>query len=527
MQTKRGEVLNMSKKILKIAITVLMGFFMLFLLNTVSNAASFDASVSSTNVKVGDTITVKVTANNAAGMYNVSASNSNVSKVSGDTSEFLENGSATITYKAVSAGTTTITAKASDMTDLDDDTKAVTGNKTFTIKISSNETTSSNNGGGATNSEPKKGTVTSCEIDGIKVKESRNVTNKNSVSVKVVTSTGEGLTIYNNKTKKSYSAKSGKAIDVQIMEGTNTLTITLDSGAKATRKVYSKIQEDTKPNIEEPSQSEPEQPDETQEVVVGLQSLVIKGVTIEDTEVNLPFTPEFSSDVYEYQMLLDSNFFEDYTKLEVEAVGLQEDFVVEITGHEELEDGENVITITVKSADGEKVVTYKVMVTKEAEVMPISAPVEEEPQEEIKPIWNETQQMIIVVFTSVVALMGIIYAIVEYRYSKRNGKDNEGSQIPYSGLDFEKDDDTEKKKKKSKKQQKLEEEAEAENFFEKMAAPKEETINSIIDDKKVEKIDNSNQKDEMPNLDNIFGTNNMNNNIENISKQPRKRGKHF
>ena len=520
----------MCKKILKITVIGLVSFFILFLLNTVSNAASFDASVSSTNVKVGDTFTIKVTANNAAGMYNVSANNSNVSKVSGDTSEFLENGSATITYKAVTAGTTTITAKASDMTDLDDDTKAVTGNKTFTITISSNETTSSNNGGESTSSEPKKGSVTSCEVDGIKIKESRNVTNKDSVSVKVVTSTGEGLTIYNNKTKKSYSAKSGQTINVQIMEGTNTLTITLESGAKATRKVYSKKQEEVKPNVEEPTQSEPEQPEEPQEVIVGLQSLVIKGVTVDDTRVTLPFTPGFASDVYEYEMLLDESFSLDYTKLDVEAIALQEDFVVEVTGlEEELKDGENVITITVKSADGEKVVAYKVTVTKEAEVMPISAPVEEEPREEIKPIWNETQQIIIVVFTSVVALMGIIYAIVEYRYGKKKGKNKEESQIPYSGLDFEKEveEEPEKKKKKSKKQQKLEAEEEAENFFGRMAAPKEETVNSILDDNKQEKTDDTTPKDEKPNLDNIFGTNNMNQNIEDISGQPRKRGKHF
>ncbi len=159
--------------------------------------------------------------------------------------------------------------------------------------------------------------------------------------------------------------------------------------------------------------------------------------------------------------------------------------------------------------------------------MPISAPVEEETQEEIKPIWNETQQIIIVVFTSVVALMGIIYAVVEYRYSKKK-QENETSQIPYSGLDFEKEEEEpEKKKKKSKKQQKLEEEAEAENFFEKMATPKDETQNSIIDDKKEEKVDSTNKKDETPNLDNIFGTNNMNNHIDDLSRQPRKRGKHF
>ncbi|MBO5479450.1 MAG: cadherin-like beta sandwich domain-containing protein [Clostridia bacterium] len=412
----------MNKKTLKIITIFFMTLIIWIALNTISAAASFDASISSTNIKVGDTVTVTVKANNAAGMYSVSANNSNMSKVSGDTSEFLENKSTTITYKAVKAGTTTITAKASDMTDLDDDSKPVTGSKTFTVTIKSNETTTTEQ---PKQEEPKKGTIDTCYINGIKVKEYLNVTNKDSVSVKVNTSTKEGLTIYNSLTKKSYKVKSGETANVQILEGTNTLTITLDTGAKATRKIYSQKEEEVKPNVIE------EKPQE--EVKVLLKSLSVKGVKAEEDKIDLSFTPEFSAEVYEYKILLDETL-EDITKLDIEAKASQDDFKVEITGNEELKEGENTITITVKSKDGKTTTTYKILVTKEAKVVPIVAPTVEVEQEVIKPLWNRTQQILITVFTSIIALMGIAYAVIEYRYKKEPE-----TKIPNSGTTLEED----------------------------------------------------------------------------------------
>ena len=130
-----------NSKIIKFIFGCIFTIACLFIFNTTSNAASFDASISKTSVTVGDTFTVTVKANNAAGMYSVSSSNSNVSVSSGSSSEFLENASATITFKANKAGTATITAKATDMTDLDDDTKAVTGSKSFSVTIKAKSTT--------------------------------------------------------------------------------------------------------------------------------------------------------------------------------------------------------------------------------------------------------------------------------------------------------------------------------------------------------------------------------------------------
>lgn len=134
----------MTNKTIKIIGTIFITLLLVFMCNTYSNAASFSASISKTTVTVGDTFTVTVKANNAAGMYKVSASNSNATVTSGSTAEFLEDSSTTVTFKASKAGSVTITAQATDMTDLDDDTKAVTGTKKFTVTIKEKPSSTNN-----------------------------------------------------------------------------------------------------------------------------------------------------------------------------------------------------------------------------------------------------------------------------------------------------------------------------------------------------------------------------------------------
>ena len=73
----------MKNKFLKLTVTIFTSILVWFCIYITSKAASFSASISKTTVNVGDTVTVTVTADNAAGMYAVSASNSNVSLSSG------------------------------------------------------------------------------------------------------------------------------------------------------------------------------------------------------------------------------------------------------------------------------------------------------------------------------------------------------------------------------------------------------------------------------------------------------------
>lgn len=86
------------------------------------------------------------------------------------------------------------------------------------------------------------------------------------------------------------------------------------------------------------------------ETTLGLQSLKIEGTDIED---------EFSTDKYNYEIEI-----KELTKLNIEAIANDETATVEIIGNEDLEEGENIITIIVSSEDGEEKVTYQIKVDK-------------------------------------------------------------------------------------------------------------------------------------------------------------------
>ena len=279
--------------------------------------------------------------------------------------------------------------------------------------------------------EPTKGTVSRCRINGIKVNQYLNVKNKESVSVQVDTSTKEGLKIYNDKTKMTYNAKSGQIINVQIVEGEQTLTITLDTGYKTTRRIIStKEGEETPPNvIEEP----------TEEEKVILKSLSLKGVNREE-KVDFTLEPEFSSEVYEYTLNIPKEQ-NDITKLEIEAIADKEEFTVEITGNENLVDGENIVTIIVKSKDGEKTTEYKIKVNKEAKVVEaVTTPVLDETPSTGEDNSKEMIKIAIVGFVTLIAVAGIAFAIIEYKYGKKKEEKASFASVGFENDDNEKED---------------------------------------------------------------------------------------
>ena len=75
---------------------------------------------------------------------------------------------------------------------------------------------------------------------------------------------------------------------------------------------------------------------------------------------NVNLSPKFSPTVYSYTTNVDN----DIEQLNIKAKASQEDATVEILGNEKLKEGENTITIMVKSKDGSKNVTYQITVKK-------------------------------------------------------------------------------------------------------------------------------------------------------------------
>lgn len=335
-----------NSKIIKFIFGCIFTIACLFIFNTTSNAASFDASISKTSVTVGDTFTVTVKANNAAGMYSVSSSNSNVSVSSGSSSEFLENASATITFKANKAGNATITAKATDMTDLDDDTKAVTGSKSFSVTIKAKSTT---------NTKPSTTTPTEtapsfsnvnetvyCTSDGVNVRSSYSTSssvlgslskNESLKRTGVATKAVNGITwskvTYNGKTayvSSSYLTKTKPAT-------TSTENKTTDDKKNDNTNKDDKKDENTKSSNK------------------NLKSLVVTPSSI---------SPKFSASTTEYAMTIGSDV--DEVEIKAEAEDSKAEVLVE--GNKNLKIGENTITIKV-TAEDETVRTYKIAVTKE------------------------------------------------------------------------------------------------------------------------------------------------------------------
>lgn len=128
------------KKINKLVI-VFIFFFMSFMIKV--DAASISISASNTSVKVGSTVKITVKASSVAGKFSVSSSNASV--LSGGGSTFLDNSSASYTFKANQAGKAIVTLKAVDAADYNE--KGFSGSKSVTINVvskSSGNSSSSN-----------------------------------------------------------------------------------------------------------------------------------------------------------------------------------------------------------------------------------------------------------------------------------------------------------------------------------------------------------------------------------------------
>lgn len=109
-----------------------------------AKAAGYDVSVTSNTIIVGNSVTLKISANDLAGRFDFSVSNSSVISMS-SSNVFLDNDSKSITITAKSAGTSVITITPTDATSYDGD--AITGNRTITITVNNKPTSNPNTGG--------------------------------------------------------------------------------------------------------------------------------------------------------------------------------------------------------------------------------------------------------------------------------------------------------------------------------------------------------------------------------------------
>lgn len=150
-----------------------------------------------------------------------------------------------------------------------------------------------------------------------------------------------------------------------------------------------------------------------------------KGEGLAELKINnLNLFPKFSTNVYEY----DVKYIGEESKLNIIAEPTNENYVVEIIGNDNLQEGENIITILVSEKNGDNVATYQITVDKSL--------VDEEAIAKEK----DKQQKIII--GSIVAVV-IIVAIVVFIVIKRRRSEDLEYDDAYDDYADEEDEEIE------------------------------------------------------------------------------------
>jgi len=304
--------MNILKKKTTIGLIILL---FLLLIPSLSHAASFSVSSSKTKVTVGDTFTVTISASGLTGKFSISGS-SNVSL--NKTSDWAENSSISVTCKALGTGTATITATASDVADSSTGA-SFAGSKSVSVTIS------------AVPIPPDPSTfayLTALSLDdiyGLTPSFSKTTYSYTASVNQMVTD----LTVnYTAENPKSTVAVSG---NTNLQLGDNPITVKVTSQDGKTVKTYTITV--------------------TKAVDPALADATLASLTVD----NYPFL--FDPNTEEYDIgTIDSSL----TSLNVTAVPTDSNEVVVITGADDLQIGENTITITVTSEDGTVIKEYTI-----------------------------------------------------------------------------------------------------------------------------------------------------------------------
>lgn len=176
---------------------------------------------------------------------------------------------------------------------------------------------------------------------------------------------------------------------------------------ETTEETTEETTNEEQPTEETPTEETPVEENPTEEEtskVFGLSKLEIKNSTL---------SPKFDVETYEYTIGIK----EDISSLEIEAVANNENATVEIIGNENLQDGENVITILVTNAETGEVATYQIIVNKNTQKEGVAK------VNWLQPSTWGTREKIIVGIIGALILLIVILIIVKIRLAKREDDD--------------------------------------------------------------------------------------------------------
>lgn len=437
------------QKILLIIAILLLGI----LLKTTSvKAANASISASTTSPTPGQTVTV--TGSVTAGAWNLQLAGADKSETIYGYTNTAANASdsKSISFVAGEAGTTYKITLTGDMTDINA-SQAEIVNRDVTIVVANPPQTDENAGDAgntgntsqdtpSSSEDSSQGTTTNTPVETPKEETKSNNANLSNLGIRPNDFSGfkSGTTSYNvtvpNDVKQvelyatvqhDKATISGSGTKT-LQEGNNALSVvvTAEDGTtktytvNVTREAAKEDDDENNENETEPEETEPENMTEIQDDSKGLLELKIENVTM---------TPEFETNVYEYEV----KYIGEDTRLDITTKATDEGYVVDVTGNEDLKDGENIITILVSDEGGNNVATYQLTINKSL--------VDEEAilreQEEQRKQQEKIKKIVFGVIIAVAVVTIIIFFIIRNR--RNNDFAGDYSGVPFSNLNDEDD----------------------------------------------------------------------------------------
>lgn len=381
----------MNKKF-KVFIAFILTFVMFCNVNIFAASVNISAN---TSVEIGNNVTITISVPGVTGKCTVTSSNSGVVELS-TSSIWVESGvTSPIVGYTKAAGSATITVTPDTMADdiTGDDVVVAAKSVTINVKekyvppppvVEENTNQDTNQNTGSNNNETNNGSTNTGTNTGAG---NGNTTNNNNTNTNTGTNTGTNNNVSNNNSNnnnntatKSSNAFLGKLqVNVEGLTpnfNKNKYSYTLAIEPNINSINVTATPEDSKAKVNVWGNTELKEGDNTISIVVTAQNGAQKTYTIIATKSadpmksdsylanliieDLSLTPEFSSEVFEYELGKTS-----LDKLNIYTYPKNEKAKVEITGNDSLVEGENIVKIKVTSEDETTTKEYILKVIKE------------------------------------------------------------------------------------------------------------------------------------------------------------------
>ena len=376
-----------------------------------SQAAELVINFSKSTANVGESVTVTVTGQGVSGRVNLSVSgNATLS----ENSVFVDNGSASVNLTVNGTGSIRVTATAADMADSVTAEPYTPEPTAGTITVSSNSSSSSSSTGTTSSSSTSSGKSNNANLSNLGIRPND------------FTGFKPGTTTYNVTVPEDV-----ESVEVYATASDSKATIsgtgrkTLQNGANALNVVVTAEDGTTKTytiNVTREGTQEEQEEEETSEEEITEVKNGLSNITIGDLELS----PSFKTDVYEYTV----KYIGEDTSLDIQTVATDPSYTVEILGNEELQEGENTITILVSDSEGNNVATYQITVNKSLVDEEALAKEEEERQ-------KQEQMRMLAIAGGIVALIVIIIIIIVIKRRRNRTYAEEFSGVPFARINDE------------------------------------------------------------------------------------------